>query len=405
MMPLVQIALRNVLRNRRRTFITLAALFVGVSVMISIRGLLNGLQLALVNNVTSGQVGAVQVHREGYMKNVLSTPIHLDFKIADVLPYFENVEFVKAVAPRIQFGGMVSSGDETVFFSALALDQKMELQVCPLRTKVLTSGSSFIGEKVPNGFVLSANLAQAIKLQKDQEAVILTNDREGSLSGELVRLVGTMELGLPGEMKIGMLPLDVAQRLLKMEGRATEIALRVEPIDKAAQVAESLRQRLPQGFEVHTWDTIATFVRTALARQNFILGLISSGFMFLMLLGVANTMLMSVLERTREIGTMMAMGLTRAKIVALFLVEALLLGLVGGLLGSSVGMVVVSHLGRRGIEMTAPGSKIPFVITPTITLGYVLFVVGVATAGAVLFALYPARRASRLRPVEALAGK
>jgi putative ABC transport system permease protein len=140
-------------------------------------------------------------------------------------------------------------------------------------------------------------------------------------------------------------------------------------------------------------------------RQNFVISLIAYAFMLLMFLGVANTMLMSVIERTREIGTMMAVGVRRAKILALFVVEALAIGATGGLCGGGAGMLVVALLGRRGLTFSFPGSQVPFTLTPFITTAYLAQVVLMATAGAGLFALYPAFRASRLRPVQALAGQ
>jgi len=147
------------------------------------------------------------------------------------------------------------------------------------------------------------------------------------------------------------------------------------------------------------------FVRQAMQRQNFVISLIAYAFMLLMFLGVANTMLMSVIERTREIGTMMAVGVRRSKILALFLMEALAIGAAGALAGAAAGLAVVTMLGRRGLTFGFPGSQVPFTLTPFMTTAYLAKVVVMATAGAGLFALYPAFRASRLRPVQALAGQ
>jgi putative ABC transport system permease protein len=115
-------------------------------------------------------------------------------------------------------------------------------------------------------------------------------------------------------------------------------------------------------------------------------------------------MLMSALERTREIGTMMALGVRRARILVLFLLEAALLGLAGGGLGALTGGALVALLGRRPVVVAPPGG-IPFRFVPHVAPSYLLGLVALVAAGAVLVSLYPAWRASRLRPVEALAGK
>jgi putative ABC transport system permease protein len=409
MWTLTRIALRNVTRNRRRTLITLAALFVGVGVMVSMRGLLNGLQRALITNVAEGQTGALQVHRAGYMANVLSTPLTLDFAVADVLPRVLAEPGVVAAAPRINFAGMVSAADQTLFMAALAIDPALEPRVTPRRASTLEPGSRFFEGGNRDGVVLTTDLARSVGIAKGGEVALLSPTRDGALSGEPAHVAGLMNLGLPGEKKVAMVPLALAQKLLKMEGtdggRATELAVAVRPVESAEAVAGGLRARLGATYEVHTWSDVSTFVRQAMQRQNFVITLIAYAFMLLMLLGVANTMLMSVVERTREIGTMMAVGVRRLKILALFVLEALAIGAAGATSGGLAGVGVVALLARRGLVFSFPGSRVPFTLTPFMTADYLVRVVLMATVGAGLFALYPAFRASRLRPVQALAGR
>jgi len=125
-------------------------------------------------------------------------------------------------------------------------------------------------------------------------------------------------------------------------------------------------------------------------------------FVVVVLTGITNTMLMSVLERVREIGTLMALGVRRRQIALLFLVESSFLGLLGGLAGAVAGALVVAWLGRIGIDLPPPGMKVHNLIRPSVTAGYAAAAVLLATAGATLSAVYPALKASRMRPVEAL---
>lgn len=405
---LLQIAVRNVRRNQRRTLITLAALLIGVGVMVSIRGLLNGLQRSLVQNVVAGQTGAIQVHKKGFLKNVLSSPLSMDMPHdAAFMQKLKSVKHVQGVAPRILFAGMVNVADETLFLGIQAVDPKLEFQVVPLRKLTLADNKQFESGKVPDAMVLTEQLDKALRtgnVPKDSPVAVLAPDRDGALSGENVTLTGIMKLSMPGEKKLGMMQLSTAQRLLKMEGRATEYAVAVDDIDNIPQVVADVQKLLGPEYEVHSWDQIATFVKEAMFRQNFILSLVATVFLILMLLGVANTMLMSVLDRTREIGTMMAVGVRRSKIVVLFLMEAATIGALGGVLGGSLGSGVVLWLNRRGIEISMPGSTVPFTIYPYVTPTYLVGVIALAGFGALIFAAYPAWRASRLRPVQALAG-
>src|SRR5581483_2095405 len=117
-----------------------------------------------------------------------------------------------------------------------------------------------------------------------------------------------------------------------------------------------------------------------------------------------NTMLMSALERTREIGTMMALGLRRSRVLLLILFEALVLGAMGSGAGGALGALIIAWLAHRRVVVRSPVG-LDFHFVPSVSAGYVLTLVAVVAVGAVLSSLYPAWRASRLRPVQALAGK
>lgn len=187
-----------------------------------------------------------------------------------------------------------------------------------------------------------------------------------------------------------------------MEGRATEIAIAIDRIGEAEKMKAQLQATLGPEYEVSTWHEVAAFVDDAIAAQNFVLSLIAGIFLFVALLGIANTMMMSVLERTREIGTMMSVGVRRRQILLLFLIEAALLGLLGGILGALAGGGFVLYYGHKGMVLRISGTAAPFHVHPTISVNYILFILALAAGGAALAALWPSLRASRLRPVEAL---
>jgi putative ABC transport system permease protein len=202
---------------------------------------------------------------------------------------------------------------------------------------------------------------------------------------------------------MGVISLQTAQQLLRMEGRITEYGLDVVPTANLEQVRDAVKLTLGSEFEVHTWEERIPFVKDIVNTQDFVFGIVSSIFLFVVLLGVVNAMLMSVLERVREIGTMLAVGMKRQQIVALFIAEGVVLGLVGGALGAVIGFVWVSYMNSKGISIPAPGANVPSVLRPDVELSFVLRAIVQATAGAALASLWPAWRASRLRPVEALA--
>lgn len=409
MRTLVSMATRNVWRNRRRTLITLAALVVGVTAVGTIRGILNGLHQSIITGTVEGSLGALQVHRAGYLANVMSTPLSLDFEADEaLLAKVRGVSGVKAVAPRIQFAGSLTltatdeaDTPEALFFAATAVDPRLEPLVCPKRADQFTKGTVLDDTRV----VLGDALATAFQAKRGAEAILLAPDRDGSLNGELAVVGGEMGSIMPGEMKVAVVPLGLAQRLLRMEGRVTELAIAVDDVARVDEVARGLRGALGPEFEVHTWAELIPERRGIMDIQNVISGVVSGVFLLLMLLGVANTMLMSVLERTREVGTMMAVGLTRQAVLSLILTEALVLGALGAALGVVLTLTLTWGPLGNGLRVKPPEASLPLDIFPYVTASFTAGVALAAVLGAVLFALYPAWRASRLRPVEALAGR
>ena len=421
-MKLIALAARNLTRNRRRTAIALVALVVGVGALVVLRGLVNGQQRIILENIVYGQLGAVQVHRAGYLAQVQGSPLSLDMEDTPALrERLARVEGVTRVSPRLAFGGMLSmpepegaaedSEPRTAFLQLLAFDPALEPGVTPKRMAWLGQGAFLSGVDAPE-LMLNADLARGLGARvmdakapppPEQWPALLAADRDGALNGEGLRLAGMLVSATPGDRRVGYLPLGAAQRVLRMEGRVTEYALAVEPLGQARKVRDALRAELGAGYEVHTWEEVFPFIAQILGQQDFLFGILSTVFMVAVLLSIVNVMLMSVLERVREIGTMLAVGMRRRHIVALFLLEGGVLGLVGGVLGALVGGAVTLYLHHRGILLPSPGANVDSIIRPSVTVGYMAYAVGLAAGGAAVASLYPAWRASKLRPVEALA--
>ncbi|MDY7226782.1 ABC transporter permease [Hyalangium rubrum] len=420
-MTLLALATRNLMRNRRRTAISLAALVVGVGAMVVLRGLVNGQQRIILENIVYGQLGAVQVHRAGYLAHVQGSPLSLDMEDSEALRrQLTSVPGVHGVSPRLAFGGMLSMPEpqgveegepRTAFLQLLAFDPALEPRVTPKRMTWLGQGA-FLSKVDAPELMLNADLARGLGTgvmdakappPEEQWPALLAADRDGALNGEGLRISGMLVSATPGDRRVGYLPLATAQRVLRMEGRVTEYALAVEPLEHARRVRDALRASLGPGYEVHTWEEVFPFIAQILGQQDFLFGILSTVFLAAVLLGIVNVMLMNVLERVREIGTMMAVGMRRRSIILLFLLEGGVLGLVGGAVGALVGGAVTLWLHERGILLPSPGANVDSIIRPSVSFLYLMYVVGLATVGASLAALWPAWRASRLRPVEALA--
>lgn len=404
MLALLRIALRNVLRHRRRSLITFFAIFLALVILVGIRGFLNGLQSGIRDTIVKGQTGELQVHRRGFLEAVGKSSLEMDVPTdAGFLRKIDSVTGVTAVAPRIQFGGILSAGDSSTVALITAIEPARELNVCPLRLDRISSGK-WLGDSRNGLGNLSPELAASLGIHLGETATLLANDRDGVMNAVEFSHVGT--IGQPGlplpDKKIGVVGLAQAQELLRMPGRATELAVSIQDSDQINTVKQRVQSALGNDYEVSSWHDLMPWVDDAFAAQDFMLNFLAGIFLFVALLGVINTMFMSVYERTREIGTMMAVGVRRRQILTLFLLEAALLGLAGGLVGAAVGAGYVYYLAHTGVTFRLGNAALPMHLHPWIAPSYVLLVLVLALGGAVLAALWPSLRASRLRPIEAL---
>jgi putative ABC transport system permease protein len=417
MTTIIRIAWRNLIRNRRRTIFVMAALVVGMSAITAFRSFLNAMHYAQMENQLKGRYGFLQVHKKGFLANVLANP--LQFNFADTPDLREKILAVRgitAIAPRIDFSAMYSGPEQdkhparTAFFAITAMDPKAEARVSPRIMDNIRVGR-MLSDLNARELVLNLELAEGLGASVVQDGslsdeslwpVVLTNDIDGSMNGEISLVVGHLAPTMPGDNRYGLMTLGTAQRLLRLEGRVTEYAIGATDLKEVPRIQRELEVVLGPEFEVQRWDQVAPLLKQLLELTSSLFNIITAVFMTIVLLGLVNVMLMNVLERVREIGTMMAVGTRRATILWLFLIEGGTIGFFGGLVGLAVGCIVVLVLNRQGFSIAPPGNDIPLLLRPFVTPAFLLGMEAFSVTGAVLASLWPAMKASRLNPVEAL---
>lgn len=400
-MRLLLLALRNLTRNKRRTLLTALAIIFGATAIVILQGFVNGFIRNNVEMIVQSKLGVIQVFRKGYLGS--------DDPLKKSIPYdpaliakIKAVPGVTAVAPRINFDGMVSNGAESTMFVSVAIDPAVEYQVCPQRLKRVAAGSNPLAAGQRGIALIGKTLADSLKADKGSTLVMQAAGPHASTNALDVEVGGFLPtLNLIESKRMSTVPLDFAQDLLRMKGQVTEYAVAVTDIHQMDLIANQMRASLGDEFQVTTWEELDPATKTRVASLGYVLLFVGLVLFLLVATGIINTMLMSVYERVREIGTMLALGVRRWQITALFLLEATALGLGSSVFGVSIGYLVVSWLGQRGVPMKPPGGDVLWTY-PSVDLRFLLIVIGFSVTGAVLSALYPAYKASRLSPVDAL---
>lgn len=409
---LLIMAWRNVWRNWRRTVIAVIAIALGLAFILTFDGMLGGMDEALYGKQVKLLGGHVQVHAPGYREKMNRSPL-LPLSDPDALAQAAQAQpEAVAVARRIKTGGMVSSREATMPVAIIGIQPEQE-----------TPAVSMVAEKVVEGRYL----------QGDDEDVLLVGDALAKRLevgvGDRVTLVGraTHEQMRRRTMTIvGIYDLDIkdieeaqvfvslleAQTLFDLRDQATEIGVYLEEMGQEAAVVERLQPALP-GYEVDAWDTLDPTTKELMAIEHQVMGVFGLVILSIAGIGILNLMLMAVFERTREIGVLGAMGLKRWETMVLFLLEGVLIGLLGALIGCLLGGAIAAYFGRVGIDlMSLYGTDISDVSEFMgllggrlyFQIGIDVFVQRALTVAiiAALASLYPAWQASKREPAEAL---
>jgi putative ABC transport system permease protein len=399
----LSLAARNLWRNRRRTLIALSALVIGTLLVVLLNGFRNGVVDLMTEGMVKAQVGAFQVHRKGFMEAIEVAPLKLGLAdTPELRSRILGVPGVADLAPRITFSGLASSGARSSVVLVMAVDGASEARAFPLARRFV-AGRSLRDSGVRSAAVLGGPLMKNLGLSQGDTFTLSAQTPEGQTNAVDLQAEGWLPITDPFSGKRLMaIRLGYAQELLRMPGRITEYAVQVRDIRRIDEVAAAARAALGPDHEVHTWLELQPLYRDIIRRQVFVLSAVSLTLFAIVLTGIVNVMAMSVYERVREIGTALALGMRRRQILRLFLAEGALLGLWGSLAGTGLGWAVVAMAGAWGVPFKAPGAAGTMPMHPSVQLEFLGMVVVAAVLGAVLAALYPAWRASRMHPVDAL---
>lgn len=403
-----RLARRNIGRNLRRTGLTVAATVFAVFLVVVFVAMAAGVHEKMIEDGVRIHSGHLQISGKDYLsKRTLEQFIELD---AEFLGQLERTPGALGVAPRVIGFGLASKGASTQGVAVFGVDPQREGTVSSLPTR-LASGVFVDG--TGRGIVLGERLARNLGAELGDELLLYSVAYSMETAYELFTVVGTLQLPEPAlERTLAVISLADAQAFFVYGNRVSEIALLAESADHVdaleAEIRGVLAGRGDQELELHTWSEVMPEL------QQFIW--IDDAGMFIMLailvvvvaFGILNTILMSVLERTRELGVMLALGLRPSSIFRVVYLESMLLASIGLAIGLVLAIPLVLYFQGHPIPMStefegaaqilAMEPVITFRLKPLNPIGSAITILGVA----ILAALYPALKASRARPVDAL---
>ena len=396
------LAFRTVTRQRRRSLAGIVAVAFGVVALILAAGFIEWIYWAMREDTIGSRIGHVQIVRTGYLDVGTADPFRFllpDNSVERVA--IEHAEGVLAVAPRLSFSGLMSLGDATLSFIGEGIDPEKERGFA--RAVVIAQGEGLSAEE-KRGIIVGQGLAENLGVKVGDQVVLLTNTPSGGVNGVEVRVRGLFStVSKAFDDSAARVPLAVAQELLRVRGAHTWVLV-LDSTSRTNQIVDELRARLSgKELQVIPWYELADFYNktvTLFSRQVMVMKLIIA---VIIVLSISNTLTMSVLERTGEIGTSMALGVKRGQILSQFVAEGALIGLMGGVIGIVLGILLAQAISAIGIPMPPPpGMARGFIGEVRVTPSLVVEAFGLAVGTTLLASLYPARKASRMQIVDSL---
>ncbi|MBE9573199.1 MAG: ABC transporter permease [Proteobacteria bacterium] len=400
----LKIAFRNIFRNKVRSYITLGAIAFGCISLILTGGFINDALVKLRESLIHSQFGHIQIYKKGYFEKGSAKPFdYLIENYRDLEKQIRGIPHVKNIANRLQFSGLLSNGENTISFLGQGVDPEGEKE---LSSWIKIEHGEMISANDAYGAILGRGLAASLDAKVGDFLTILTNTRDGAINAIDIKVRGIFySFSKEYDDRVLKLPLDTAQKLLYLDAAQAMVVLldETESTDEVKRALANMFEENRFPLEVKTWADLADYYNKLVKLYKRQFGVLKFIISIVVVLSIINTMSMSIFERTREIGTIMAMGTKKNEVLSMFMLEGLVLGLLGGGIGVILGIISAKIISFIGIPMPpAPGSTVGYVaaigIFPKVIITAFLF--SVVTALAASF--YPSFKASRLNISEAL---
>lgn len=401
------ISWRNVWRNKLRSIVIIMAISAGLTGGIFTVAMYNGLTDQKLRTAIDTQTAHLQVHAKGFQQN---KDIRLHMRDAEkIQAEADDLAAVRAIAPRLVATAMAATSNANTGVQLNGVVPEMEKGVSTINQSVMEG--DYFGEVRKNQILISARTAKKLKVGLNGKVIVTMQDIQGDIVGAAFRVSGIFRTAhsMFDDANVFVRKGDL-ERILSMEGMVNEIALRLQDIEAVPAVQDHLQAAFsPQETDIQSWREIQpelAYINDAAWQMNFLILII---ILLALAFGILNTMLMAIFERIREIGVLMAVGMSKFRIFMMIILETVFLSLTGAAVGMLISAWLVYATGKSGIDLSmfAQGLEsfgLSSMVYPQLEPDFYVTLAIMVIIAALVSSLYPAVKALKLKPVEAIHG-
>lgn len=405
-MMLIKIAWRNIWRSKLRSAVVMFAIASGLVGGLFSSAWMNGMANQRVNDTFSIETAHIQFHNPEFADNfdVKKTILSTQEKLEEL----KKTDGIKAVTSRLKISAMAATANKNMGVTIVGINPKTEKEVFGLYKKMDTIDGDFFDTKKKNAIVISKALAKELKAKLKSKIVLTFQDYNGEITGAAFKVVGIFKTtnSVWDKMHVFVKATDLRNVLELPKDQFHEIDILLNDYNQATIISEQLQKKYPDILS-EDWSEIQPYINFITKYMDVMMGV----FMLIILgalgFGIVNTMLMVILERTRELGMLMAIGMTKKRVFVMIMLETIFLALVGALIGELISMLLINYYGKVGINLSSMAEGLETIGYSAITypeldfVKYVQITIMVFVTG-VLASIYPAIKALKLDPANAI---
>lgn len=405
----IKLSWKNIWRNRRRTLLTINAIGFGVMALVALYNYYDGFHNQVIQNVIRYQSGHLLVTAPDYHKRMATQIVMND--PSDVDSWLKTQEEVKAFSHRVMVHGLISTAQGSANILFAGVEPEREKNVTRFSENLIQG--NYFEEGIEKPIVLGSELASLLQATLGTKVVALTQGVDGSIGNELFYVSGIFETHSDFDKTMAFVRIEDARTLLSLGNQASHqlaIVLKNEEAMQSVQTGFSGRFGSSSNFQILNWKEVQKPLMAMIELNQSANRLLMFIIIFVAALGIANSILMSILERTREFGVMLAIGTTKKEVVKMVVMETLLLSLVGVALGNLLGFLVTEFFHHYGFDLAwlssqklvVQGTIIQTISYPEIRWNNSLLVSVIVLVLSLIVSFIPIKHVSRLNPVNAL---